>query len=154
MRLQSWVNANLLKCSSWWLFLRLQVRVHEIHYVYRTAREVRLCVLHFDFGGVMGYGHCSCPLPPLQPRGRINRCVPPPRGSSSPAHLGHPLRPPLAVRPFSLTRRFLIPRCTACGSALHVDPLSLLLVLRLLSCAHLCACSSCSGRSDVFSRIA
>ena len=107
-----------------------------------------------------------------------NRRVPPPRGSSSPAPLGHPLLPPLPVRPFSLTRRFLMPRSAACGSALPVDPLSLLLVFRLLSCVRLCACfpdrdcrrlpeslcifhRSCSlvlrslflpGRPDVFSR--
>ena len=47
-----------------------------------------------------------------------NRRVPPPWGSSSPAPLGHPLLPPLAVRPFSLMRRFLTPRCAACGSTL------------------------------------
>ena len=38
-----------------------------------------------------------------------------------------------------------MPRGAACGSALLVDPLSLLLVLRLLSCVRLCACSTCSG---------
>ena len=62
-----------------------------------------------------------------------NRRVPPPRGSSSPAHLGPHILPALALRPFSLTRRFLTPRCAACGSTFLVDPLSLLRVLRLLS---------------------
>ena len=59
--------------------------------------------------------------------------VPPPRGSSSPAHLGPPLLPPLALRPFSFTRRFLMPRSAACGSMFPVDSLSLLRVLRHLS---------------------
>ena len=62
-----------------------------------------------------------------------NRRDPPPRGSSSPAHLGPPLLPPLAVWPFYFTRRSLMPRCAACGSTVPVDPLSLLLDLRLLS---------------------
>ena len=47
-----------------------------------------------------------------------NRRVPPPRGSSSPVHLGHPLLPALAVWGFSCTRRLLMPRCAACGSTL------------------------------------
>ena len=72
-----------------------------------------------------------------------NRRVPPPRGSSSPAPLGHPLLPALALRLLSLTRRILTPRCAACGSTFPVGPLSLLLVLRLHHCARLCArCTS------------
>ena len=78
---------------------------------------------------------CACSFAlstPLRPRGRtgvFRRREGPPRQPLS----GIPLLPPLPVRPFSLTRRFLMPRSAACGSALPVDPLSLLLVLRLLS---------------------
>ena len=71
--------------------------------------------------------------------------VPPPRGSSSPARLGPPLLPPLAVWPFFFTRRFLMPRSAACGSTFYVDPHSLRLVLRLLSRPRLCARCTCTG---------
>ena len=68
-----------------------------------------------------------------------NRRVPPPRGSSSPVHLGHPLLPALAVGLFSCTRRFLTPRSAACGSTFPVGPLSLLQSLRHPSCGCLSA---------------
>ena len=74
-----------------------------------------------------------------------NRRIPPPRGSSSQASLGHPLLLPLAVRPLFSLRRILTPRCAACGSIFPVVPLSLLLVLRLPSCARLCARCTCTG---------
>ena len=38
-----------------------------------------------------------------------------------------------------------MPRGAASGSTLAVDPRSLLLVLRLVSCVRLCACCSSSG---------
>ena len=67
--------------------------------------------------GASGLQAHLCLCPPLRLRGRTG-VFPPPRGSSSPAPLGHPLLPPLAVRAFSLTRRFLMPRSAACGSTL------------------------------------
>ena len=68
-----------------------------------------------------------------------NRRVPPPRGSSSPVHLGHRLLPALAVGLLSCTRRFLTPRSAACGSTFPVGPLSLLHSLRHPSCGCLSA---------------
>ena len=99
---------------------------------------------HYAFGGVSAL----CVLPRTQhstSTSGSNRRVPPPRGSSSPAPLGHPLLPALALRLFSLTRRILTPRCAACGSTFSVGPLSLLLVLRLRHCARLCARCTCPG---------
>ena len=74
-----------------------------------------------------------------------NRRVPPPRGSSSQVHLGHPLPPALAVW-VSLVRGVSSRRgAAACGSTFPVGPLSLLRLLRHPSCDCLCASTTCSG---------
>ena len=98
---------------------------------------------HYAFGGVRAQALSVLVL--SASTSGSNWRVPPPRGSSSPAPLGHPLLPPLAVRPFFATRRILTPRCAACGSMFRVDPLSLPRVLRLLSRTRLCAGSTCTG---------
>ena len=128
-RLQSWITAHLLKCFILQTSLRClfasSPRPHTIisTTAKRAVREVRLCVLPLRLLGRHG--------PPtllLSAASGSNGRVPPPRGSSSPAPLGHPfLPPPLAVPLFSSARRLLMPRGAACGSALPVGPLSLLL---------------------------
>ena len=52
-------------------------------------------LIHYAFGGV-GAG-CVLRTQHSTSTSGSNRRVPPPRGSSSPVHLGHPLLPPLAV---------------------------------------------------------
>ena len=91
-------------------------------------------LIHYAFGGVRAQCTVSVPRTQLSTStSGSNRRVPPPRGSSSPVHLGHPLLPPLAVWLFSFTRLSLMPRGAARGSTFSVDQLSLLLVLRLPS---------------------
>ena len=81
-----------------------------------------------------------------------NRRVPPPRGSSSQVHLGHPLPPALAVWGFSCTRRLLTPRCAACGSTFPVvrSPFFGFYVILLVVAYLREVCVR--GRTDVFSR--
>ena len=106
---------------------------------------------HYAFGGVRATS--TFVLVSSTSTSGSNRRVPPPRGS--------PRRSPLLdisfvrLYPFGFippTRRFFMPRGAACGSTLSVGPLSLLRIPRFLSCVRLCACSTSSARSDVFSR--
>ena len=120
-----------------------------IHYVYRAAREVRLCALPLRLRGRHGLRTLFLSVASASTTGS-NRCVPPPRGSSSPAHLGLSLLPPLAVRLFFFSRRLLMPRGAACGFALPVLPLSLLLVLHLLPLFRLLCLQYLSGSGRTF----